>query len=69
MISAPLGILSAAPGEAIKSSPITLQGLRVEDNLLKCSAGAIELQLNPKSQAPLQVLRDHITQCSRSASS
>ncbi|HWK82160.1 MAG TPA: DUF6519 domain-containing protein, partial [Caldimonas sp.] len=65
MINAPQGIVSAASGSAFKAGAITLQSLRVEDNVFQCATTAILLQLNADSQAPLRLFDNHITQCSR----
>ena len=64
LIRAPLGIISVGSGSS-KRGPITMQSLRVEGNLFVCAAAAIDVQLNPESRAPLQVLRNSISQCSR----
>jgi hypothetical protein len=66
MISAPLGIVSASTSTGtFKASAITLQSLRFEDNVCQCATSAIALQLNADSKAPLRVLDNQISQCSR----
>jgi hypothetical protein len=65
MISAPLGIVSAVAGAALQAGPVTLQSLRVEDNVFQCAASAVVLQLNADSQAPLRLLDNQVSQCNR----
>lgn len=65
LIRAPLGIISAAGGGDSKRGPITMRSLQVVGNLFDCATAAIDLQLNADSRAPLQVLRNRISGCSK----
>lgn len=63
LVISPVGLLSA--GRDGKAAAVTLQALRVQDNVFQCSTAAIELQLAPESRAPLRLLRNHLLQCNR----
>ena len=65
MINAPQGIVSAVGGTAVKAGPVTLQSLRIEDNVFQCTTSAVQLQLNADSKAPMRLLDNRISQCSR----